>query len=227
MSDTPLETRIAAADAYQALFVPALFREWAVRVADAAAIRPGERVLDVACGTGVLAIEAASRTGDTRRVAGVDASDGMLAVAARLAPEIEWKQGTAESLPFGDRSFDVVVSQFGLMFFENREQALREMVRVSRSSGRIAVAVWDSLDNIPAYADEVALVDRFAGRVAADALRAPFVLGDRGRLAAVFADAGMDAVELVTRDGTAAFPGIRTMVKPDRKSTRLNSSHQR
>jgi SAM-dependent methyltransferase len=139
----------------------------------------------------------------------------MLAVAARLAPEIEWKHGTAESLPFGDRSFDVVVSQFGLMFFENREQALREMVRVSRSSGRIAVAVWDSLDNIPAYADEVALVDRLAGRAAADALRAPFVLGDRARLAAVFADAGMDAVELVTRDGTAAFPGIRTMVEAD------------
>jgi SAM-dependent methyltransferase len=213
--DTTLESRIAAADAYQALFVPALFREWAARVADAAAIRPGERVLDVACGTGVLAIEAGSRTADARRVAGVDANDGMLAVAARLAPEIEWKQGTAESLPFADRSFEVVVSQFGLMFFENRVQALREMSRVSTSPGRIAVAVWDSLENIPAYADEVALVDRLAGRAAADALRAPFVLGDRGRLAALFTEAGIDSVEIVTRDGSATFPNVRTMVEAD------------
>src|SRR6185312_3862183 len=85
MSSPDLDAQIAAATAYEEFFVPALFREWAARVAGAARIQPGQRVLDVACGTGVLAREAASRVAPNGSVAGLDASPGMLAVAARLA----------------------------------------------------------------------------------------------------------------------------------------------
>src|SRR5262245_33654431 len=186
MSEPTLQAQIDAANAYEALFVPALFGQWAPKVADAAQIQSGQRVLDVACGTGILAREAASRIRSSGRVVGLDPGPGMLAVARRLAPGIEWREGAAESLPFANQSFDAVVSQFGLMFFRDRRQAVREMLRVLVPGGRLTVAVWDSLDNIPAYAAEVALLEQVAGRQAADALRAPFVLGDRKEMARLF-----------------------------------------
>jgi SAM-dependent methyltransferase len=215
MTDSTLQAQIEAANAYEALFVPALFGQWAPKVVEAAQIQPGQRVLDVACGTGVLAREVASRAGSTGYVAGLDPNPGMLAVAKQLTPGGDWKEGLAESLPFADHSFDAVVSQFGFMFFTDRRQALREMVRVLVPGGRLAVAVWDSLDNIPAYAAEVTLVERIAGPPAAHALRAPFVLGDRRELEVLFRDAGVGSVEIATHRGTARFPSIQSMVEAD------------
>jgi len=215
MHDPGLQAQIDAAGAYESLFVPALFGQWAPIVADAAAIRSGQRVLDVGCGTGVLAREVASRTGPTGQVVGIDPGAGMLAVAQRLAPAIDWQEGVAEALPFPDRSFDCVVSQFGLMFFGDRHQALREMQRVLASGGRLAIAVWDSLSHVPAYAAEVALLERTAGRAAADALRAPFGLGDQADLATLLYESGITAPGITAHDGTAHFPSIRTMVEAD------------
>lgn len=215
MTAPTLQAQLDAATAYESLFVPALFAPWAPKVADAAQVGPGHRVLDVAAGTGVLAREAVRRVGPGGRVAGLDANPGMVELARRLAPSVDWHQGVAESLPFPDGSFDRVVSQFGLMFFSDRRQALQEMLRVLVPGGRLAVAVWGSLDDMPAYAAEVRLLERTAGRAAADALRAPFVLGDRGTLAAVFSDAGVEGAEVTTHRGTARFPGIRVMVEAD------------
>jgi SAM-dependent methyltransferase len=215
MSAPIIDDEIAAATAYEALHVPALFQQWAGRLLDTIEIRSGDRVLDVACGTGVLARAAATRVGPTGMVVGIDPSPGMLAVARRLAPALEWRQGAAESLPFADQSFDAVVSQFGLMFFADRRQALREMARVLAPGGQMAVAVWDALENSPAYPIEVALLERIAGPRAADALRAPFVLGDRRELAALFASAGIPSAVIATRVGTARFPSVRTMVEAD------------
>lgn len=215
MNDAVSQAQIDAATAYQAFFVPALFQEWAPRVAAAANIRPGDRVLDVACGTGVLAREAASRMDSAGSVVGLDPNPGMLAVASRLGPAIEWRQGTAESLPYQGHSFDVVVSQFGLMFFNDRQQALREMLRVLVPGGRLAIAVWDCLDNTPAYAAEVALLARIAGERAADALRAPFVLGERRDLEALFTGVPQCPVTISTHKGTGRFPSIRSMVEAD------------
>ena len=215
MTETTLKAQIEAANAYEALFVPALFGQWTGKVADVARIRSGQRVLDVACGTGVLAIEVASRAGATGHVTGLDPNPGMLAVAKRFAPSVDWRSGFAESLPFDNQAFDAVVSQFGLMFFDDRIQSIREMLRVLAPGGRLAVAVWDSLDNVPAYADEVTLLERIAGQQAADGLRAPFVLGDRRELETLFRDAGVDSVEITTHSGTARFPKIRSMVEAD------------
>ncbi len=215
MSDPELQAQIDAATAYEELFVPALFRQWAPRVASAAEIQPGQRVLDVACGTGVLAREAASRAAPGGFVAGVDRNPGMLAVAARLAPGIEWRRGTAESLPYPERSFDAVVSQFGLMFFTNRRQALREMLRVLPSGGRVAVAVWGALEDAPAFAAELELVRRLAGEAAAEPLRMPFVLGDPDELAALAVAAGVATPAVATQRGVARFPSIRRMVEAD------------
>lgn len=215
MGEPGLDAQIDAARAYEALMVPALFGQWAPQVADAAQIRPGQRILDLACGTGILAREAASRTGPNGFVAGLDPSPGMLEVARQLAPAVEWRQGVAESLPFPDQSFDAVVSQFGLMFFSDRRAALHQAFRVLAPEGGLAVAVWDALDNIPAYTAEVALLERLAGRQAADALRAPFVLGERQALVGLFAEAGFASVEATTVRGLARFPSVRVMVEAD------------
>ena len=104
-----------AAEVYERLFVPALVGQWAEQIAEAARIDAGDRVLDVGCGTGVLARAAADRVELAQQVTGLDRNEGMLAVARRVRPQIDWRQGDASALPFADNSFDVVVSQFALM----------------------------------------------------------------------------------------------------------------
>jgi hypothetical protein len=89
------------------------------------------------------------------------------------------------------------------------------MLRVLKPTGRLVVAVWDTIQNIPAYAAEIALLERLAGRRAADALRAPFVLGDAELLADVFTTAGAGSVTINTLKGVARFPSIRVMVETD------------
>lgn len=215
MTDPALQPQIEAARAYEALFVPAIFRQFAAKVADAVSISKGERALDVACGTGVLAREILKRVGPTGQVAGIDPAPGMIEVAKQIEPAVEWHRGQAESLPFADESFDAVVSQFGLMFFTDRAQALNEMFRVLTRGGRLAIAVWDSLQNIPAYAAAVELLQRTAGEQAADALRAPFVLGDRNELNKLFSGVAVNSVEITTHSGIALFPSIRVMVEAD------------
>lgn len=215
MTTSTLDDQIAGARAYEQLHVPALFAQWCDRVLDAAGAGPGQHVLDVACGTGVLARNAARRVGLAGRVAGIDPAPGMLAVASEIDPRVDWRVGNAESLSFPDDSFDAVVSQFGLMFFNDRALAVREMLRVARRGGSVAVAVWDCLENSEAYAVEVDLLDRLAGAAAAEALRAPFVLGDRDALVALFEDSGAASVRAATYDGTARFPSIAAMVEAD------------
>lgn len=213
MTGVPLQTLVEAAEAYESLMVPALFAEWAPNVAAAARTGTGRRVLDVACGTGILG-RAAARAG-AESVVGLDPNPGMLTVAGRRFPDAEWIEGVAESLPFPDRSFDAVVSQFGLMFFRDRTRALREALRVVRPGGRLVFAVWDVIERNPAYAEEAALLERLAGNRAAEAVRVPFALGDRDTLAALFADAGARSIEIATGRATGRFPGIRTMVEAD------------
>lgn len=214
MDNQSLEAQIAAAKAYEALFVPALFAQWAPKIAEAANLVAGQNVLDVACGTGVLAREVRRRIGPTGYVAGLDPGVGMLAVAKELCPSVDWREGTAESMPFSDASFDAVVSQFGLMFMD-RDSAIHEMLRVLKPNGRLVAAVWDSADHIPAYAAEIALLQRLADTRAADALRAPFILGDRELLSDVFSTAGAGSITISTLHGVAQFPSIRVMVEAD------------
>lgn len=211
----------SAADIYEEFFVPALFQGWAASVSEAAALAPGQSVLDVACGTGVLAREAAVRVQPDGRVVGLDRNDGMLAVARRATPTIEWIEGRAEYLPFEDACFDAVVSQFGLMFFEDRAGAVRDMWRVLRPGGRLAVAVWDALDRTPGYTAVTRLLACLFGDDVADAIRAPYILGEPNALSAIFSDAGVDGAKVLSQDGVARFPSIESWVHTDIKGWTL------
>jgi SAM-dependent methyltransferase len=213
--DEQLREAIAGAEAYESLHVPALFAEWAPRVLDTAEVVAGLEVLDVACGTGILARTARDRVGPSGKVVGVDPNLGMLAVAQRLDDRIDWRAGTAEALPVEDQSFDSVVSQFGMMFFADSERAVQEMVRALRPGGRFAVAVWDSLENTPAYSREVELLERMAGEDAANALRAPFVLGSAPSVKDLIEEASGCPVVTSTVVGRGRFPSIRSMVEAD------------
>jgi SAM-dependent methyltransferase len=214
MSDQPNPAE-QAAWAYEGLHVDALFRQWVEPVLDAAEVATGHRVLDVACGTGVVAREALGRVGPTGAVTGLDIGAGMLAVAESIEPGVTWTEGDACELPFADDDFDAVVSQFGLMFFADRVQAIREMLRCAKPGRPVVVAVWEALERSEAYPISVDLLDRQAGPAAADALRAPFVVGDTDELRSLFAEAGASAVSIDTQHGTARFPSVRTMVEAD------------
>ncbi len=204
------------AEIYDALFVPALFQQWGPIVATAARIAPGESVLDVACGTGVLALAAREMVGPAGTVVGLDANADMLMVARRKSKEIDWREGKAEVLPFADQSFDAVVSQFGLMFFDDRPAAFGEMMRVLKPGGRIAVAVCDALDHSPGYADFARLLQKLFGERIAEAFRAPFVLGDAERLLAITTAAGFPAAEIHQYMGSVRFASIASLVSTER-----------
>ncbi len=212
LTQTELE---ATAAAYEELLVPALFRQWADQLANTAEIDETSSVLDVACGTGVLARAVASREGFTGSVTGLDPNPGMLAVARRSAPDIDWRRGTAEALPFPDETFDIVVSQFGLMLFTSPRAALQEMSRVLRSGGDLLVAVFDSLGTMPAYEAMADVFERSVGRSVGEALRFPFSMGDTEELYSLFLTSGVPNPVITTHRGTARFSSPRHMVLSD------------
>lgn len=213
MNEPALNQQETTPEVYERMLVPAIFEQWTQRVADAAGIQAGQRVLDVACGTGVLARAVARRVGNSGSIAGLDLNPEMLAVGRRIAPRIEWTEGDAASLPFPDKSFDAVVSQFGMMFFPDRVQAIAEMKRVLKKGGRLAVAVFDSLERLPAYASMCEVLQRVVGDEAAGALRSPFVLGDTEALLGGFREAGFPSATVASHESTEVFKSIEELVR--------------
>lgn len=204
------------ADVYEQFFVPALFRQWGEVMVDVAGIETRQRVLDVACGTGVLACAAAQHVGGGGAVTGLDPNEDMLAVARRKSTAIEWLSGRAEALPFNDQSFDVVVSQFGLMFFDDPVAALREMRRVLRPGGRLAVAVCDALDHSPGYAVLAELLQRLFGEAVAEAFRMPFSCGERESLRSQAVASGLNEAQVTRHDGVVRFASVEALVATER-----------
>ncbi|MGE3510331.1 MAG: class I SAM-dependent methyltransferase [Vicinamibacterales bacterium] len=203
------------AQVFDSLFVPALFAYWGPRVAAAAGIQTGHRVLDVGCGTGVLACAAAERTGSDGVVVGLDPSPQMLAVARRKPCRVEWREGRAEALPFTDGSFDAVVSQAAITFFDPPETALAEMLRVLRPGGRLAVHAFDHLEHATAYHTLAVQLARLFGERYRDAMHPPFALGDRDALRNLVAAAGGSDVVVSTEPGPVRFASIEAMLSAE------------
>lgn len=221
MSTETFQISLEAAEAYESQFVPALFADWAPDIVEAAQVRAGQRVLDVACGTGAVARVLAERVGPDGGVAGLDLNEAMLTVARRKFPHIEWHQGDAGALPFADEAFDAVVCQASVMFFPDRARALREMARVVRPGGFVAVQVWASLDAQPVYGPFVDIAARHAGPEAIDLLSAYWVMGDLAAVRALFEAAGMEVTDTRSRLGAMKLPSIEALVKVEIESTPL------
>jgi ubiquinone/menaquinone biosynthesis C-methylase UbiE len=221
---TSIETfQISAdqAEIYESTFVPALFAQWAPLLLDAAGVAPGQSVLDAGCGTGILARIAADRVGPTGRVVGVDLSEGMLAVARRLRPDLEWRRGDAADLPLLSASFDLVACQSMLMFVPDATRVLAEMGRVAGPQGTVAVQVYASLADQPSYGPWVELAARHVGPSATNLLGTYWVNGDLPELRERFATAGLEITGLETVRGTARFGSVEQIVRTEVEATPL------
>lgn len=196
------------AETYENYYVPAMFRPWANILLRHAAPQPRERLLDVACGTGIVAREAAPLVGSDGQVVALDMNPAMLAVARTLsAPsgaEIQWQEGNAMALPFSDCSFDLVVCQHGLQFFPDRVAALREMHRVLAPGGRALAIVLQTLAQHPVFE---ALMKSVASHLSLpiSAVMTPFVLSDAEELRTLFMSAGFKSVAIVPETTTVRF----------------------
>jgi ubiquinone/menaquinone biosynthesis C-methylase UbiE len=219
------------AEVYEHYLVPGILAPWTPDLLAVATLRPGERVLDVACGTGLVARAAAPRVGSNGQVVGLDINPGMLAMGRRASAtagvSIEWLNGNAISLPLSDAAFDVVLCQQGLQFFPDRPATLREMNRVLVGGGRLALSVWRSIEHNPG---QVALAEgllRHVGSEAAARVHEAFSLGDDKELRTLMAAAGFvdakihsavkkarfqTAAEFVRRVVTSALAGTGILV---------------
>jgi ubiquinone/menaquinone biosynthesis C-methylase UbiE len=222
MSSTEtFQISLETAETYEAAFVPSLFAHLAPHLVDAAEVTAGDRVLDVACGTGIVARTAAERTGPVGRVIGLDLNEAMLTVARRVRPDLDWRRGDAASLPFPDDSFDVALCQSGLMFLPDPAVAVGEMARVVRPGGRVAAQVWSSLDRqtpIQPLADAVA---RHAGPDAVGLISTYFRLGDREQFTGQFARAGLQVTDVRTVPATVRAPSVDDYITTEVESTPL------
>lgn len=199
-------TAPSAAMFYESYLVRYLFSPWSIDLIDRARPQPGERVLDLACGTGALAREAVKRIAPTGSVVGVDISPDMLRVASEVVGTgdglVQWQLASAETLPFPDDSFDVALCQQGLQFFPDKQGALREMWRVLRPGGRVALSVWRALEHNPVHN---AIGKAASGRLGAATMVA-FGLGENETLERLFEDAGFQDVRVGAIEKVIAFP---------------------
>jgi ubiquinone/menaquinone biosynthesis C-methylase UbiE len=187
--------------------VPAIFAPNARLVLDAMAIPADARILDVACGSGIVARTVASRLGSMGRVVGLDFNPGMLTAARRASAAegltIEWMLAGAQELPFADGAFDLVFCQHGLQFFPDRAGAVAEMFRVLAPGGEIAISTWRGLDQNPFSAAYERAVRR---RFDSFALSTPFSLGDPAELRGLLLQAGFRDVSVEPVEIEASFP---------------------
>lgn len=206
-----------APEIYERYLVPAIFEPWAPVLIEQAALKSGAWVLDVACGTGIVARVAAQQVGTTGKVVGLDTNAAMLQVARTLPKEagasIAWQEGNALALPYADAAFDVVLCQLGLQYFPDRPKALREMHRVLVPGGRVGLLVWGPLEESPGYALLAEALARHIGEAAATIMRAPFVLGDVAQVRALMAEAPFRDVDIRTCAGEVRFPSTDDFVR--------------
>jgi SAM-dependent methyltransferase len=178
-------------------------------------------VLDVACGTGIVARTAADRVGAGGTVVGVDLNDAMLTVARRVRPDVDYRSGDAGALPVEDGAFDAVRISMALMFFPDRPRALREMARAARPGGTVAVAVPGALDAQAAFAPFVRMAADHAGPEAMALLTAYFACGSLDDLRTTVGAAGLEVTSATPVAGVYRAPSVDAFVTTEVESTPL------
>jgi ubiquinone/menaquinone biosynthesis C-methylase UbiE len=205
----------SAPELYERYLVPAITLKWATDLVDRAMPAPGETLLDIACGTGVVARLAAQRM-RSGSVVGLDINPGMLTVArsrSNSGATITWLEGSALSLPFDDRSFGLVLCQLGLQFFPDRPLALREMKRVLAPSGRLALSVYSAIENTPGAHAFATALDDCLGSGASSVKRAEHIFSAADELGSEISEGGFQEVAVETVSKRVTFPSVLDYVR--------------
>jgi SAM-dependent methyltransferase len=204
------------AETYEHYFGPTIADPWTRVLLAYAAPQPGERALDVACGTGSVARHIAPMVGAHGKVVALDLSPAMLAVARTLpAPAgatIAWVEGNAISLDLPDDVFDLVLCQQGVQFFPDRAASVREMRRVLTDGGRAVISVWQALHHHPVYEALLKATARYLG-VALSTVDVSFSLGDATELRTLLSDAGFQRIAMTPRSLRIHLPAPERFVQ--------------
>lgn len=198
------------AQVYEQRSVPHIFVPWSKDLLARATPRPGERVLDIACGTGIIARPVVPLVGPTGTVVGADISPAMLAVAQEIAPQVDWHEASADALPFPDASFDLAFCKQGFQFFPDRPAAAREMHRVLGPGGRLALSVWRGLEHNPV---QQILNDVGSRHLGAPLFGPAFSMGDPSTLHAPLGAAGFQDVRVEPVTLSVRFPSPDQFLK--------------
>jgi ubiquinone/menaquinone biosynthesis C-methylase UbiE len=199
---------------YEQWLVGPLFRPFAEVLVERGSLAAGDHILDIACGTGIVARLARQRLGETSHVVGVDVSPQMLAVARAVAPAIDWREGSAGALPLQqDERFDAVFCHQGLQFFPDKPAAVREMRRALGPGGRLVIAVWKSLEETPLFRDLHQVAQRRLGAF----VDRRHSFGDSAALERLITDGGFEHVRVESA-------ALRIRLADPAMFIRLNSS---
>jgi ubiquinone/menaquinone biosynthesis C-methylase UbiE len=215
MADAHWQLDGSSPELYQRYLVPAITGKWAEDLVARAQPHAGEALIDVACGTGVVA-RCAARRMSSGRVVGLDLNPGMLAVARSVPAEgvpIEWVEGSALDLPVPSGSFDVVLCQLGLQFFPDRGQALREMHRVLTAQGRVALSVYSAIERTPGAYAFVQALDEVLGPQASQIKRGEHAFSDPAELDELLAKAAFRDIKVHAVTQPIVFPSVLDYVR--------------
>lgn len=190
------------AEVYEQYLGPAIAVPWTSVLLEYARPQPGERALDVACGTGVVARHVAPLVGANGKVVALDISPEMLTVGRAFTTpagaRIDWREGNASAPPLSGGEFDLVLCQQGLQFFSNRAAALAEMRRVLADGGRVILSVWQELERHPIYETLFEATIRYLNASMSD-VATSFSLGDADELRTLLNNAGFQCIDVAGR----------------------------
>jgi ubiquinone/menaquinone biosynthesis C-methylase UbiE len=211
--------------AYEEYLVPGFFKPWAETLVQLSSPSAGSTILDVACGTGIVARTAAAKAGSAAQVTGLDINPQMLNKAAEMAEreglEIGWQQGDAGDLPFEDNRFDHLFCQQAVQFFPEPQRVLREMQRVLKPEGVLALNILRSIRHNPAYrilADEL---EKHAGQTAGTMMRSPFPDWDQKMVRNMVSEAGFEEILIHLEIISMRYPSPEEFLRREAASSPL------
>jgi len=203
----------AAAEAFEKYLVPTIFGPWSRDLVDTAGAKPGNRLLDIGCGTGAAARYAVERVAPGGTVAAIDLNAGMIAHARTLCPpgDVDWREGDVMALPFGDGAFDIVVGNQVLQFLKDKSGALAEMKRVLAPGGRLVLNVYCNIELCPGHCAVARALE--AHDIDPSGIQNPYSFGDSVVLGDVIQAAGFRDVSVVRRLMEAQFASPKAFVE--------------